>query len=91
MESKPDTLNKDKVISLDFNHDGDTFTGEAKPIVDSWNNRICEELAIELNGVKLGTIRFTPKGWRMDANLDQPIVDAIGNIILSTYENTIER
>ena len=85
MELKLDTLNQAKPIILDFVHHGDTFIGEAKPILDSWHDGVCEELAVELNGVALGTIRFTPKGWRMDANLDQEIVDAVGAQILLWY------
>lgn len=86
MELKLDTLKQAKPVLLDFTHDGDSFIGEAKPILDSWHDGICEELAVELNGVQLGTIRYTQKGWRMDASLEQEIVDAIGNKILLWYK-----
>lgn len=86
MDLKLDTLNQAKPILIDVTHDGDNFIGEAKPILDSWHDGICEELAVELNGVQLGTIRHTSKGWRMDASLDQEIVDAIGEKILLWYK-----
>ena len=86
MEVKLDTLEQAKPVLLDFTYDGDMFIGEAKPILDSWHDGVCEELAVELNGVMLGTIRFTPKGWRMDTDLDQGLVDQIGERILLWYK-----
>jgi hypothetical protein len=46
---------------------------------------VCRELDVELNGVNLGLIKWTPHGWRMETALDQPLVDAIGNTIDARY------
>ena len=86
MELKLDTLEQAKPVLLDFIYEGDTFIGEAKPILDSWHDGVCEELAVELNGVMLGTIRYTPVGWRMETSLEQGLVDQIGAKILLWYK-----
>lgn len=86
MELKIDTLNQAKPILLDFMLDGDVFIGEAKPLLESCHDGVCDELSVELNGVNLGIIRNTPQGWRMEATLDQEIVNTIGYKILSGYK-----
>ncbi len=74
-------LEKDPMV-IAFEYGGQTYKGEAVPVIGTCENGICAELEISLNNENLGIIRHQKSGWKMDLVEDQKFVDAIGEEIL---------
>jgi len=83
LENEPENMD---ILSLDFEYRGETFTGEAIPILTSCKDGICGELDIFLNGEHHGILQQTPKGWHISGAKRQGLVNAIGEAVLQEYE-----
>jgi hypothetical protein len=78
-------LEKDP-IPLEIEYKGEIFRGDAMPVSQTCHDGICDELDITLNDEHMGIIKCTKSGWRMDGDVDQQFVDAIGEEIFYWYE-----
>lgn len=68
-------------IPLEFELNGKQYKGDAIQIKQTCHDDVCDELDISLNDENLGIIKCTKSGWKMDAPVEQELVNAIGEEI----------
>lgn len=74
------------VIPLELEHNGKLYKGEAVPLPEACDDKVCYQLEVTLNDEHLGIIRAGKTGWKMDLVTDQKLVNAIGEVIKLYYE-----
>lgn len=75
-----------EVIPLELEYNGKLYKGEAVPIPEACDDKVCYQLDVTLNDENLGIIRAGKTGWKMDLVQDQKLVNAIGEVIKLYYE-----
>lgn len=75
-----------EVIPLELEYNGKLYKGEAVPVPEACDDKVCYQLDITLNDENLGIIRAGKTGWKMDLVKDQKLVNAIGEVIKLYYE-----
>jgi hypothetical protein len=61
------------------------FECEGIPVPDTFEEDVCYQHDVELNGEALGIIRCVKSGWKMD-KVEPKLVEAIGEEILAYYD-----
>lgn len=77
---------ENEVIPLELEYNGQLYKGEAVPVPETCDDKVCYQLDITLNDEHLGIIRAGKTGWKMEAVPDQKLVNAIGEVIKLYYE-----
>lgn len=77
---------KTERVPIDIIYQGKRYKGEANPIPSSCREEVCFDLDILLNGKSIGVIHSTMDGWKAEKEVDQELIDAIGEEILLWYE-----
>lgn len=75
-------------VPIHFEYKNKEYKGEGIPTPQTCNEINCNELGITLNDENLGIIHCTTKGWKMKNIKDQKFVNAIGNAIALSYQET---
>lgn len=75
-----------EVIPLELEYNGKLYKGEAVPVPEACDDKVCYQLDVTLNDENLGIIRAGKTGWKMDLVKDQKLVNAIGEVIKLYYE-----
>lgn len=75
-----------EVIPLELEYNGKLYKGEAVPVPEACDDKVCYQLDVTLNDENLGIIRAGKTGWKMDLVQDQKLVNAIGEVIKLYYE-----
>jgi len=73
-------------VPLQFEYKNKKWKGEAIPVPQTCQDKICYELDIILNGEPIGVIHRAKSGWKIKHIEDQKFVDAIGEQIMLWYE-----
>ena len=77
---------ENEVIPLELEYNGKLYKGEAVPVPEACDDKVCYQLDVTLNDENMGIIRAGKTGWKMDLVKDQKLVNAIGEVIKLYYE-----
>jgi hypothetical protein len=73
-------------FALEFEVGGTAYSGEALPIVSTFNNGRFDEFEITLNDKNLGLLRRLKSSWKLDLVADKKLIKAIGEAV-SAYDS----
>jgi hypothetical protein len=73
-------------VTFEFEYEGELYTGEAMPIIQTCYEGVCAELDVSVNDQSIGIIKRLKSGWKIDGAKDQKFVAAIGEAIERWYQ-----
>jgi hypothetical protein len=73
-------------IPLKFTYNATLYKGEAIPLPEACDEKVCRDLEINLNGKHVGILHRLTNSWKMEGEDDEKFVNTIGDIVMLWYE-----